>query len=391
LSILSGQDTSTTNELSLDRPYNTRTSFFDHDGCFWRPTDEEIFRMMLAYQAFDSGGLLQKPDPWTGKRIVSKHASPLTSKLVMLVEGDTLLDTIHLNLVTDKMLGKIPLGVPFWERSMKSKDDYESYLKTYFGCLMPLSRVLCLTEKDRLSISESLSVPKNDPGPWDANWHPMTAISVNKKGVKFPVQVKVGVELWRQLGSLLMMSLEGMKGKSLAMPWAFTRVGSETGKGKRVFLYVGGLRSGQSEILATVESVFCIDGRDPDFNSWLNKYVGKFKKADEWESRLLAAINTYAYKRGVGKDILLASMKERATLLYWSRMSLHRNKLWKEMDESGTGRWAKACEEEAIWSYDSVTSLNSTKGCEAYGEGMAVLMSALKKGVANNGGSDVAE
>ena len=160
-------------ELSLERPFGSRSAFFDQRYFCSNPSDAEVARMLLIYQSFDAGGTMNKPDPWTGKKISAKLTAPLCGKLMMVVEGTNLLDTIHLHVFPKDRLDKLNVGTPPWMGKLNTRSDFEDYARSYYGSLMPMSRVVYLFGDGEMAVSESLAVPKGEPRPWTVGRHPM--------------------------------------------------------------------------------------------------------------------------------------------------------------------------------------------------------------------------
>jgi len=368
--------------LDLERPSGDKTIHFDHDAVGFCPDDQAAALDLLVMQYFRSGCIYRQRDPWTKELIPSNQQPPLTNRLVVVVEGDCLLDTIWYHTFPRDRLGNLKVDKPFWERTFGCRADYEQYCKeSYFGCLLPVPFAVYLHKSGEISESETLSVSKGQKSLWKQARHPMV-IDFQIKDVKKSPRKKSKEsklyfqslndrqEVWRQLGATLAAIGKDRRGFVWAMRPA------EQGQGN-IYLYVGGVVSVGEGIYGFPESVFCIEKimrTDGDQQRWVDTYVNLFGEAAYYLSVLKKGIELYsAVLKNASRDKARV-MFTQAERMYWSRMSLHRATAW---DVSGSPdqvlekvrKWTGLCRGESLRVYDTLTEIRPGNSAEAYGRG----------------------
>ena len=103
------------------------------------PSDRETAIGLLVSQLIRPSGLYKQTCKWCSNEITTSRQAPLTNRMIVVVEGETLLDTIWYHIATTSMLGSLVVDAPFWDREMSKRKEYQDYCsKSYFGHLMPL-------------------------------------------------------------------------------------------------------------------------------------------------------------------------------------------------------------------------------------------------------------
>lgn len=179
----------------------------------------ETARLLLCASGYGLGGgkydLFAKIDPNgpekrkkpTGK--ASAPQGPLVGYKGFLhscMLGETLLESVHLNLLTEEILLKLklfsdsdPMGRPFWESRLtdESGESAKKYVSGYQGILFPLDKIFCL-DGEKLLMTQGITYPSHKNGQWD----PGITLFSEKKDVK-ALWCDVEKKPWRQLASLL--------------------------------------------------------------------------------------------------------------------------------------------------------------------------------------------
>lgn len=178
-------------------------------------TDAELARQILCGSGYGMGGgkydLHAKINPKSQKRKkeTGKASAPqgtLTGYygyLHSFMLGNTLWETLRLNLLTDeerkKLQPEMPLGKPFWEAMPADEDGpaAQAYRASYMGALFPMDKYFCL-EDGALLMTQGMDYPSHKNGQWD----PGITIYRDKKDLKAR-WCNPDRSPWRQLPSLL--------------------------------------------------------------------------------------------------------------------------------------------------------------------------------------------
>ncbi len=296
-------------KLDLALATGNNSTLFDNGGGSDREfLPAHLALMLLTFQCFSPGGTIGVA-LWNGlptlgwssypavKPGQSNHAPCLPrSMLHSFLRGDTLADSVHLNLlgkyVVESAFGQKKWGLPVWECLPKSPDDKTAIANatdTYLGRLVPISRAVRLENDGRsMLLANALTYPAYP----EAREPSSTIIIRNEDGQ--PTRAILGGSLgrapWRELHSLTV-----------------KRIGSDTPGGPLALenlepassadLWIGALVTDKKKaalILDTVEAVFHIPAAmlDADRNSQ-RVYEEGVKHSERAEYRLYKAISTY--------------------------------------------------------------------------------------------------
>jgi hypothetical protein len=103
--------------------------------------------MLLTYQCFSPGGLIGE-NTWggVGTGRTSEHAPCIEgSPQHLILRGDTLLHTLHLNLMTRKQIASLPnaeWGEPVWDNPPTGSGMQQGHATSYLSRLVPMPRAI---------------------------------------------------------------------------------------------------------------------------------------------------------------------------------------------------------------------------------------------------------
>ena len=175
-------------------------------------TSAEVARMLLAGTAYNCGGkrgdLSVQINPLRKKKEKYQQCALMGSNgyLHSFMLGETLLETIWLNMLTEEELFALNpfdktdiMGRPFWESMPVDESDNreEKYQKSYQGILFPLSKYLCL-DGDSLLMTEGIFYFTHNTGQWD----PGITLFKEEKGFR-ALWCDTKEKPWRQLPALM--------------------------------------------------------------------------------------------------------------------------------------------------------------------------------------------
>jgi CRISPR system Cascade subunit CasA len=264
---------------------------------------------LLTYQCFSTCGTIGTSS-WNGLATSSKSLlAPCLEQSMMhtILRGGSILATVHLNLLTKKVLeaALIDWGQPVWERMPTRPSDGAA--ATYLGRLVPVSRGVRLTESSRaITLVEACRYTRlpeyREPF--------ATVIQGMRSPKKRYRRVDPARHPWRDLGSVLTLSQSWLEGG----PFAVEHLEKATSS---VDLWTGGALTDRSggKIVDTAEWTFSIApsqiGEGP-----LTKYRQGVKLADDGERCLRHAIATYLIDLKVDKS-QHAGFCGKASPFYW--------------------------------------------------------------------------
>lgn len=293
------------------------------------PTDAELARQILCGSCFGMGGgkydLGAKIDLNVQKRKKEKGKASApqgtltgySGYLHSFMLGNTLLETLRLNILTDEERDERPeLGRPFWELMPKGEKD-EVYASSYLGTLFPMDKFFCLDEGNIL-MTQGIYYPSHKTGQWD----PGIAIYGEIKDLKAR-WCKPEQSPWRQLPSLLQFLDSTIF--SNPMP-AFVYYGlpklGESPETTAFGLWVGGVAvstnsgeqyvSGQNDY-ANSEFLIPMSWKRAKTYEVFKEFM---KEIEDYSSILYKAVNAYFENQSEKND----KQGSAATRLFWEKM-----------------------------------------------------------------------
>lgn len=221
----------------------------------------DVALMLLTFQCFALGGGQSSKLKWNnmlidgsanGNKNNNYTAAPCAgSKLFTILRGESLLETLHLNLITKKQVQQMMpgscFGKPIWEDFPKAYNDNRSVAmrKEYLANLVPLSRFIKLSSKrpDRINLLTNGYAYSADPLLYR---DPMQTIVVNETNDGETISYLTsspGKHVWRDLYSILALN------EYAALPLANLPFAGKS----LIDIWIGGLQSNQASPIEYVE------------------------------------------------------------------------------------------------------------------------------------------
>jgi CRISPR system Cascade subunit CasA len=402
-------DATPASKLDLALATGNNTTLFDNAGGLARAfTPGDLALMLLSYQCFSPGGTIGVA-LWNGIPTVgwssypkvkpgqSDHAPCLAGGMLhALLRGDTLRDSIHLNLMTkwqsNHFFGANRWGRPIWEKMPERPGDLlaeGNATTSYLGRLVPLARTIWLS----------------DDGPWlllanglkyasYPTWRePSTTVAVrsSQKGQAERQLVRVSVEkaAWRELHALTIKDISQGQ-NAIGGPAALANAPDN----KAFDLWVGGLVTNKAKPVDTAESVFHIPAEmltEPSRRA----YERGVRHAEHSSFRVKRAVSVF--HREQGDDLDRPEMRNRrqqiqnnALVQFWSDVESAVSRLLDVVsnpasldvkEEWHKTIWGEAVQRAARDAYERACPHETPRQIRAYALGLRAL-------AATNGRSD---
>jgi len=324
---------------------------------------------LLTFQCFSPGGRIGVAK-WNGKDTPGKgssnHAPCVPSSMVhTLLVGDSLLETVRLNLLTHQAIGDSysgRLGRPIWERSLVGADDsasIENATSTYLGRLVPITRCV------RLQPDGSSLILANGPDyPLFPLFREPTATIIQKKEEQGLLPASTGRALWRQLGPITVrrkFARDPISGP-LALLHEF--------RSDEVGLWVGALVTDKAKIEDLIEGFHKVPRTMLD-EIGRTAYERGVQYAEGEESALIQAVKHYSTELKIGSPAY-----DRARQQFWTRVEQSLPALFavacqltldEEMPSSGWGLAVRAAAQDA---YEQVCPSHTPRQIKAHALGL---------------------
>lgn len=301
-------------KLDLALATGNNTTLFDNAGGPARAfTPGDLALLLLTFQCFSPGGRIGVA-LWDGSKTPgegsSDHAPCIADNMLhALLRGDSLLDTLHRNLMAkrqaEQFFGNDLWGKPVWQVMPTRLADTEAVANanhTYLGRLVPLSRAIWLADDCRsLTLANGLEyAPYKKSG-----WREPTATIVPRmdKGQSVRVVLRASVDkaVWRELHAL---AVKAVSQSALGGPATLQNVSDE----KEFDLWVGGLVANKAKLVDATESVFHVPSA-----MLAEKSQMVYEKGVQWAEttafRLMKAVS--ACHKELGDNLDRPDMKDR--------------------------------------------------------------------------------
>jgi CRISPR system Cascade subunit CasA len=369
-------------KLNLAWASGNNHTLFDHQALTGerKIPYSDLARCLLVIQCFHPGGLCSNV-VWNGQKIEkSTNQAPCVESgaLLSILIGSNLLDTIHLNLVPEDRLDKIPFGRPIWEFDpppFPGSQKAEAFVRSYLGRLVPFSRAICIFPNNRgCVIGKGLEYPK-----LPESREPMaTVVTKSTRGKKELCYLRAvhGQHPWRELHSVLMTGQVTKSGGPVSLLNLKELYQSDTDR--IVNLWVGGLSADRAKLEEVQEYIF-------SFNltflgeTALEIYRKGVDNARDQESALKYAADTYLARLGIAKEVKNKLMP-RIMSAYWSLLDNHYRTLISTAEEGGKlDNWDMLCFKTAEKVYSELCPATTPRQIRAFIEGYRRLVRCKKK------------
>lgn len=388
-------------KLDFSLASGNNSTLFDHAALTARSfTPEWLALNLLTYQMFSLGGLIG-PVRWgdrvTGRSSCDGPCAP-GSMLHTFLRRETLLDTVHANMLSEEelpdyqRLGDDWRGRPLWERFPRGLDDepaVRNATQTFLGRMVPLTRAILLS-RDRagMLLGDGLAFPSythpQRPFPPEVT---ATIIATGKKDARVLLGARPDKAIWRQLAALTVKRRGDEIGGCAALLHCHEEQGAD--------IVVCGLARDQADVVDVVESVFHVPGamfqteghalyegevaRAESIARGLGNAVEHYRRLVDagWERRLKQA--------GPRKGEELGRLKAQAFRHYWTAVETHLSLLGDMVRTCGSGAflpvrqaWRTHLEKSARAAYAAACGKDTERQMRAYVTGSRSLAGCLR-------------
>lgn len=364
-------------KLFPHRASGNNGTLFDHAilSCEKNLVAEDWPIGMLTYLNYAAGGQHPKCIWSDVETSVSVTAGPSREKSMAqtFVLGESLVETVWLNLITDQMVSLLPspvLGRPFWECNDLQRDTIKSPFgaNTLLGRLVPLSRVMKFSlGREQIPLGEGLKY-----SPLPESRESMAAVCL-KKGAKKDEMVETYVSVspeempWRNLRAILSMSEHC---GTLTLRHVYS-LASDTPE-RVVSLWCGGLVGDQAKDVAVVEWRTALQvGAITDFHLTVYQNGVDFAK-EVSDKRIYSASKAYCETMKIdGADSVARPVRR----LFWDALDRRQFAL-QDLAFAEKGRmddWKAEVCKTARESFTSACPHATGRQLEAFAKGLAKL------------------
>lgn len=389
-------------KLNFSYATGENTTLFDHEGMSVegrKISINETLLSMLTFQCFSVGGLmgqvywnrvrcgvLANPKKENGPVKSSDAPCSPSSMIHAFLRGESLFETIHLNLPTHEDIrisyGDQMLGRPIWEAfpsSMKDADSIVNATQTYLGRLVPMTRVIRLDPAgERMLLGDGLAYPSFISGfPQEP-----TATVIKRRNANNEERGLLSYQpskaLWRELSALAVKRKTDGTGGPLSL--------RAIQDGADCDLQIAALARDKATIVDTAESVFHIPSRLRSEEGTAT-YEAEVKTAEAMASRLGWAVEGYRREidggwegrlksAGPAKGKLKAKLHSIATTHYWTTVEKNLPLLMAHIEAIGTDAailtreaWRKMLFSAACESYRTACGQETPRQMRAFAKG----------------------
>lgn len=327
---------------------------------------------LVAFQCFAPGGRIGIAR-WNGQETAGKgssnHAPCTPSSMVhTLLLGETLLHTIHLNLLSKEAMtdnfGPKRWGQPEWELPVEKTGDkaaIENATLNYLGRLVPLSRAIRLDDSGSfITLANGLEYPIYPA------FRETTATIIKRKDKEelAVLPSSTNRSLWRQLAAV------SVRRRSAADVTCGPLALAHASSSGNTVLWVGALVTDKAKIEDVIESSYCLPpGMFTDFGR--AAYEKGVAHAEECEGYLIQAVKTYANSLKI-----VAPAYDRARQSFWTHVEQHLSSLIdlaRNTDlatDLSNCAWGKAVQAAAYAAFEKSCPRQTPRQIEAFALGL---------------------
>lgn len=336
---------------------------------------------LLTFQCFSPGGRIGVAK-WQGKDTPGKgssnHAPCVPSSMLhALLIGPTLLDTVHLNLLTKEIVRDVysELGKPIWEQPLADASDQPGLNNaslTYLGRLVPLARCIALSED-----GSSIILANGIDYPIFPSFREATATIIQKKDGLGLMPVSTGRSLWRQLAPVTIRRRSSNDNVSGPLALVHEITFSE------VALWVGALVTDKAKIENVVEAYYRMPSSMLDTPGRF-AYERGVQHAEKAEVILDMGVREYA------KSLQARPSISKAKQNFWTRTEQNLSALFDVArdltpeENLPSSRWGESVRNAALDAYERSCPRQTPRQVQAYALGLRRLNTLLKPKTVKN-------
>lgn len=374
----SAEDLSPLDKLNFAWAAGNAHTLFDHAALGDRGPISlpDLALFLVAFQSFHPGGLLGS-GVWNGQttsRSTTQAPCVENSALLSLLLGDSLLETIHLNLIPKRRLEPMAFGRPIWEfYPLPTPDSPQAaeIARSYLGRLVPLARAIKIfPDHNACIITKGYEYPK-----FPEIREPMATVVLraDKKDRTY-LRINPDRHPWRDLYAVL--QLQGASGTGGPLSLANVHLLCKPGHDRPIDLWVGGLNADQAKLIDAREWLFSFK---PSMLGQLNLAV--YEKgvlgANLVEQSLRNAVRAYCERLSLESG----NYTPRATSAYWSALDNHYHELIAVAEQAADLEpWRRRCYSVAFTVYATICPAETPRQIEAFVNGRRMFFATRKKG-----------
>ena len=360
-------------KLDLTLASGNNASLFDNAAGIPRfVPPERLALTLLAFQCFSPGGRIGVAK-WNGADTPGKGSSnhsPCTpsSMLHTYLQGVSLLETIHLNLLSKEDgsdLGPKGWGCPVWEKPVSTatdKDLIANATGSYLGRLVPMSRSIRLDVEGRqMILANGLDYPLAPI------FREPAATMVPREDGPAVLGVTLGRSIWRQLAAVTVK--RRAKSDPVSGPLALAKFDGK----HSCTLWIGALATDKAKIEDVVESAYNVPaGMFGDAGRKI--YENGVALADQWAEGLSKSVKAYA------STLKLEPVPyARARQYFWTAVEQHVPVLLKLTDapetagDLKTSPWGEKVKQAAAGAFEFACPHGNPRQIQAHAAGLQQL------------------
>ncbi len=357
-------------KIDLTRAAGNNPTIFDHSATpIGRvPQSATLAMNLLVYQLYSPGGLIGIAQ-WEGvdTEKTSEHAPCLEgSMLHTFLRGRTVIDSVHLNLLTLAQVDSLPnmaWGCPNWELETYSKQALDENASTYLGRLVPFTRAICcFADNPKMVLAAGIRYAK----------HPIhrepaaTIVEFGFGSTRHPgyLSVDPGKHPWRELHAILALQQADKMGGALCL----AHIRSIDGP---VFdVWAGGLAADKAKLVDMAEWNMTLPVDLVD-TTVLGRYENGVSLANQGCAALVKSVKCYAAAQN--SDPI---WRGEAVQLYWSLLDRESRCLVTsalEDDKAMDAHWVPEIDMALRTAYAQTCPHATPRQIQAYARGLKIV------------------
>jgi hypothetical protein len=291
-----------------------------------------------------------------------------------LIIGENLLDSIHLNLLTQSDIedayGRIEGDRPSWEfqsASIFQGADHNALRLGYMARLVPLTRSVWIDSLARIRLANGLNYPSFS----DARYREATATILQSADGLRPLSADLTRSVWRDLHTICVKNRS--KADLASGPLAIRKLSAH----QQFKIWCGALVSSEAKIKEIVESVYVIPVDMVKDFATRAAYESGVILSEQIEARLSNAVRAYSKALSVDKPPLAKARQQ-----YWTVVELSLPTLFglarnlTPKDALSKSEWGIAVQAAARDAYEQTCPCLTPRQIHAFALGLEQFFSA---------------